>query len=315
MTNRKFHIESLEKGISMEVSEEKNAMKNEITDDIRKKVSSFPSMPQAIIKLRELFQKDDVPIKEIEDILRQDPGLSSNILRLANSAHFGVSSKVGSLKKAVMLLGLKRFEQIAVSANMEKSMDKAVEGYNLSPGELWLHSISVATTAEAIAKLLKMSDPNDVFIPALLHDMGKLILGQFVKTESKHIESIVAKGESLVRAEYMVLGTDHAEMGALLLKKWSFPIDIVNSVHWHHDPEYISSTGKRLQDPNMQSDIVYLSNFIFQSNGDNSSGDRKVARPSSEVLERLGIKLNQYEAIAKKAHTWESNLSATLSFE
>jgi putative nucleotidyltransferase with HDIG domain len=299
----------------MEVSEEKKAIKNDIPDDIRKKVSSFPSMPQAAVKLRELFKKDDVPINEIENILRQDPGLSANILRLANSAHFGVPSKVRSLKKAVLLLGLKRFEQIAVSAYMEKSMDKAVEGYDLSPGELWLHSIAVATTAEAIAKFLKISDPNDVFLPALLHDMGKLILGQFVKAESKHIESIVAKGESSVRAEYMVLGTDHAEMGALLLKKWSFPIDIVNSVRWHHDPEYISSTYKRLQDPNMQSDIVYLSNLIFQSNGDDSSVDGKLVKPPSEVLERLGIKLDQYETIAEKALTWESNLSDTLSFE
>ena len=219
------------------------------------------------------------------------------------------------MKKAVLLLGLKRFEQIAVSAYMEKSMDKAVEGYDLSPGELWIHSIAVATTAEAIAKFLKISYPNDVFIPALLHDMGKLILGQFVKAESKHIESIVAKGESWVRAEYMVLGTDHAEIGALLLKKWSFPIDIVNSVRWHHDPEYLSSTYNRLQNPNMQSDIVYLSNLILQSNGDESSVDGKLVKPPSEVLERLGIKLDQYETIAEKALTWESNLSDSLSFE
>ena len=298
----------------MEVSEEKKAIKNDMPDDIRKKLSSFPSMPQAVAKLRELFKKDDVPINEIENIMRQDPALSANILKLANSAHFGVSSKVGSLKKAVLLLGLKRFEQIAVSAYMEKSMDKAVEGYDLSPGELWLHSIAVATTAEAIAKFLKISDPNDVFIPALLHDIGKLILGQFVKAESKHIESIVAKGESLVRAEYMVLGTDHAEMGGLLLKKWSFPIDIVNSVRWHHDPEYLSSTYNRLQNPNMQSDIVYLSNLILQSNGDDSSVDGKIVKPPSEVLERLGIKLDQYKTIAEKALTWNRNLSDELSF-
>ena len=299
----------------MEVSEEKKALKNIMIDDIRKKLSTFPSMPQTAVKMRELFKKDDVPINEIENIMRQDPALSANILKLANSAHFGVSSKVGSLKKAVLILGLKRFEQIAVSAYMEKSMDKAVEGYDLSPGELWIHSIAVATTAEAIAKFLKISDPNDVFIPALLHDIGKLILGQFVKAESKHIESIVAKGESWVRAEYMVLGTDHAEIGALLLKKWSFPIDIVNSVRWHHDPEYLSSTYKRLQDPNTQSDIVYLSNLILQSNGDDSSVDGKIVKPPPEVLERLGIKLDQYETIAEKALVWESNLSDTLSFE
>jgi putative nucleotidyltransferase with HDIG domain len=297
------------------MSEEQKAKTNDISDDIRTKISSFPSMPQAAIKLRELLKEDDVPLNKIENILRQDPGLSANILRLANSAHFGLSSKVGSLKKAVMLLGLKRFEQIAFSAYMEKSMDKAVEGYGLSPGELWLHSIVVATTAEAIAKYLKIPDPNEVFIPALLHDMGKLILDSFVKTNLKSIQSLVAKGESWVRVENMIFGTDHAEIGALLLEKWSFPIEIVNSVRWHHDPEYLSSTHNRLQNPNMQSDIVYLSNLIFQSNGNKTSVDGKKVKPSSEVLERLGIKFDQYEKIAEKALSWESEITNTLSFE
>jgi putative nucleotidyltransferase with HDIG domain len=297
------------------MSEEQKAKTNDISDDIRTKISSFPSMPQAAIKLRELLKEDDVPLNKIENILRQDPGLSANILRLANSAHFGLSSKVGSLKKAVMLLGLKRFEQIAFSAYMEKSMDKAVEGYGLSPGELWLHSIVVATTAEAIAKYLKIPDPNEVFIPALLHDMGKLILDSFVKTNLKSIQSLVAKGESWVRVENMIFGTDHAEIGALLLEKWSFPIEVVNSVRWHHDPEYLSSTHNRLQNPNMQSDIVYLSNLIFQSNGNKTSVDGKKVKPSSEVLERLGIKFDQYEKIAEKALSWESEITNTLSFE
>lgn len=299
----------------MESTEEKRPTENDLPDNIRMEVSSFPSMPQAAIKLRALLKEDDVPIIEIENILRQDPGLSTNVLRLANSAYFGVSSKVGSLKKAVMLLGIKRFEQIAISACMNKTMDKAVEGYGLSPGELWLHSIVVSTTAEALAKFLKISNTNDVFTPALLHDMGKLILGKFVKEESKQIESIVAKGESLVRAEHMVLGTDHAEIGALIIDKWSFPVDIVNAVRWHHDPDRISITEKRLKDPSMQSDIVYLSNLIFQSNGESDSVDGKFATPSPEVLKRLGIKLDQYTTIAEKAHNWKKELSDTLSFE
>ena len=299
----------------MELLEEKNIEENDISDDVRAKVSSFPSMPQAAVKLRTLLKEKDVPIKEIENVLRQDPGLSTNILRLANSAHFGLSSKVGSLKQAVMLLGVKRFEQIAFSASMNKTMDKAVEGYDLSPGALWLHSITVATTAESIAKFLKIADPNDVFIPALLHDMGKLILGKFVKQESNQIQKLVSQGESLVRAEYKVLGTDHAEIGALLLEKWSFPVDIVNAVRWHHDPEYISTTHNRLKQPSTQSDIVYLSNLIFQSIGDSDSIGSRLSMPPSEVLKRLRMKSDQYRAIAEKALIWMNKLSETLSFE
>jgi len=295
--------------------EKKHIVEDDVPEDIRKKVSNFPCMPLAAIKLRELLKEDDVPINKIENILRQDPGLSANILRLANSAHFGVSSKVGSLKKAVLLLGLKRFEQIAISAYMNKTMDKVVEGYNLASGELWLHSIAVATTAEAIAKLLKVSYSSDVFIAALLHDIGKLILGEFVRADSRQIESVVAKGGSMVKAECQVLGTDHAEIGALILKKWSFPDNIVNAVRWHHHPEYISITHNCLKEPDTKSDIVYLSNLIFQSLKVNESTGAKLVIPAPEVLDRLRIKLDQYEIIAEKAICWFANLSDTLSFD
>jgi putative nucleotidyltransferase with HDIG domain len=292
----------------MEISEKKRPIKINVPDKIMEKVSSFPSMPRAGIKLRALLAEEDVSIDEIEGILRHDPGLATNVLRLANSAYFGLPTKVTALKHAVMLLGVKRFAKIAVSACMSKTMDKAVEGYGLSPGELWLHSIAVSNTAEAFAKHIKFAETNDVFTPALLHDMGKLILGEFVKEELQKIQSIAAKGVPLEIAENMVLGTDHAEIGALILAKWSFPSDLVNAVRWHHNPECIKNS-------NLQTEIVYLANLLCQSNGDSDSADGQLIVPSSVVLDRLGITLEQYEVFAEKAHSWMNKLADTLTFD
>ncbi len=292
----------------MEFPEEKKPIKKDIPDEIMMKVSSFPSMPRAGIKLRALLAKEDVSTDEIEGILRHDPGLATNVLRLANSAFFGLPQKVGSLKHAVTLLGLKRFSQIAVSASMSKTMNKAVEGYGLSPGELWLHSIAVSNTAEAIAKYKKFDETNDVFTPALLHDMGKLVLGEFVEEELQKIKSITKNGVPLDIAENMVLGTDHAEIGALILARWSIPVDIVNAVRWHHNPE-------RNKNSTAKSDMVYLSNLICEIDGDSDSADGQFSTPSSIVLDRLGIKIEQYEVFAEKARNWMKQLSDTLSFD
>ena len=184
----------------MASSEEVSTINNDIPDKITMEVSTFPSMPRAGLKLRALLNKVDVTVNEIEEILRHDPGLATNVL--ANSAFFGLSAKVGSLKQAVILLGVKRFAQIAVSACMSKTMEQAVEGYDLSPGELWLHSIAVSNTAEALAKNRKIAETDDVFTPALLHDMGKLILGKFVKEELQKIESITSNAVPLDVAEH-----------------------------------------------------------------------------------------------------------------
>jgi putative nucleotidyltransferase with HDIG domain len=207
-----------------------------------------------------------------------------------------------------MLLGVKRFAQIAVSASMSKNMDKAVEGYNLSPGELWLHSIAVSNTAEALARHKKFAETNDVFTPALLHDMGKLVLGQFVSEEQQKIEAITAKGVPLDVAEHMVLGTDHAEIGAAILARWSFPADIVRAVRWHHNPE-------RNKKSTSKSDITYLSNLMCQPQGGSDSADGQPVMLSSAVLDRLGIKVDQYEAIAAKTKSWMAKLSDTLTFD
>jgi HD-like signal output (HDOD) protein len=106
----------------------------------------------------------------------------------------------------------------------------------------------------------------------------------------------------------MVLGTDHAEIGALILSKWSLPIDIVNAVRWHHSPE-------RIENSNIKSDIVYLSNQMCQSNTNKNIANGHFALPSSMVLQRLGIKFDQYKAMAKKANLWMEKLSGELSFD
>jgi len=186
-------------------------------------------------------------------------------------------------------------------------MDKAVEGYDLSPGALWLHSIVVSNIAETLAQYKKFDETNDVFTPALLHDIGKLVLGEFFQEESQKIKSLVAGGVPLDIAENMVLGTDHAEVGALILHRWSFPNDLVEAVRWHHNPERIKSS-------NLHPEIVYLSNLLCQSSEKGDSTAEQSIIPSSVVLSRFGIKLEQYEVFTRKTQSWIKELSGTLKF-
>ena len=292
----------------MTLSGEKKQTNSAIPDKILQKVSAFPSMPKAAIKLRSLISQEDVSIDEIEKVLRHDQGLAANVLRLANSAFFGISAKVKSLKHAVMLLGIKRFSKIAVGACMNKTINAAVEGYGLSPGELWLHSIAVSTTAEALAKNRKLPESNDFFTPALLHDLGKLVLGKFVKAEQPKFDSLLAEGVPFVIAEKEILNTDHAEIGALILSKWSFPDDLIDAVRWHHYPEGI-------ENPSLHPEILYLANLLCHSNDDSESVGDQLNLPYSSVLDRLHITPDHYEVFAEKARNWMKKLSDTLTFD
>jgi putative nucleotidyltransferase with HDIG domain len=292
----------------MTYSGDKRQTHSDIPDKILQKVSAFPNMPKAGIKLRALLSEKNVSIDEIERILRHDPGLAANVLRLANSAFFGIPARVTTLKQAVILLGVKRFSKIAVAACTNKIMNTAVECYGLSPGELWLHSIAASTIAEVLAKNRKLDETNDFFTPALLHDLGKLVLGKFVKAEQPKIDSLVVKGVPFDIAEKEVLKTDHAEIGALILSKWSFPDDLINAVRWHHNPEGSENS-------NLHPGIVYLANLMCHSNGDSESDEEQLNMPYSSVLDRLHIEIEQYEVFAEKARNWMKKLSDTLTFD
>ena len=276
-------------------------------NQILSKVKSIPTMPEAGTKMLSLLEEPDTEISEIEESLRYDPGLTANILKLANSAYFGIPSKIGSLRQAVVVLGFKRLVQLVVASCVSAVMDKSVPGYDLPAGDLWRHSIAVSIAAEALVKDKKKSGGQDVFTPALLHDVGKLVLGSFVKEELEAIESIAAKGVSFVVAENMILGTDHAEIGAKVLKHWNFPSEVIEAVRWHHDPDSPETV-------NIQTDIVYLANLLCQSSDTSAEIGGNSVELSPAVIERLGVQLDQFEAISGKIAQWVDELSDALAF-
>jgi putative nucleotidyltransferase with HDIG domain len=275
--------------------------------EILAKVKSFPTMPGAGAKMLTLLEEPDTAVSEIEEILRYDPGLTANVLRLANSAYFGLPSKIGSLKQAVILLGLKRLTQLVVASCVSAVMDKVVPGYDLPPGDLWRHSVAVSIAAEALVKDKKRVGTEDVFTPALLHDVGKLVLGAFVKEELEAIQSIAAKGVPFVVAENMILGTDHAEIGASILAHWDLPPDVINAVRWHHDPDSPDAC-------NIQMDVVYLANLLCQTSDTSGQAGGHAVELSPAVIDRLGIKLDQFETISGKVARWVDELSDALAF-
>lgn len=282
-------------------------MRDAKLNEILTKVNSFPTMPGAGAKMLALLEEPDTAVSEIEEILRYDAGLTANVLRLANSAYFGIPSKIGSLKQAVILLGLKRLTQLVVASCVSAVMDKFVPGYDLPPGDLWRHSIAVSIAAEALVKDKKRVGTEDVFTSALLHDVGKLVLGAFVKEELEAIQSIAAKGVPFVVAENMILGTDHAEIGAHILAHWNLPPDVINAVRWHHDPDSPDTC-------NIQMDVVYLANLLCQTSDTSGQAGGHAVELSPAVIDRLGIKLDQFETISGKVARWVDELSDALTF-
>ena len=269
-------------------------------------VEKFPSMPGAAVKLLALVDEPGVSVPQIESILRQDPGLTANLLRLANSAYFGIPSKVGSVRQAVILLGLKRVVQMVIATCTSAIMDRTVPGYDLPAGELWRHSLAVSVAAEGLVRVLKLDAAEEIFTAALLHDIGKIVLGQFVQDDYAKIALALEQGLAFETAESIVLGTNHAEIGAQVLSKWSIPEGIVHAVRWHHAPEKAERTDPML-------DVVHVANMLCLMIGIGVGREGLHYQPSPVVTARLGITTAHLEKVASQTLQWANELSQALA--
>lgn len=268
-------------------------------------LKEFPSMPGAASELLSIIDDPKVAASQIEDILRYDPGLTANILKLSNSAYFGLSNEVGSVRRAVVLLGLNRVTQIVMTSCVNALMAVNVDGYDLPPGELWRHSIAVSVAAELLVKELKIQAPEETFTAALLHDVGKIALSDVLKDNFEAINTISSEGIPFLFAENEVLGTNHAEIGAQILKTWSLPENIVNAVRWHHDPD-------SAEESQILIDIVHIADVLCLMIGIGVGREGLRYKPSSGATERLGVANKHLEIVASKTLQSVSELSGLL---
>lgn len=256
-------------------------------------VKSFPGMPATAARLMPLLQSPHASVDQIEDILRYDPGLTANILKLTNSAYFGLPSQVSSVRQAILLLGWKRLLQLVMTMCMSALMKKPIPGYDLPQGELWRHSVAVSVAADLLIASLNINDVDEVFTAALLHDIGKMVLGSYVLGDLEKIKEMVTKGISFEVAEYVVLGTNHAAVGARILLSWSLPQELVNAVRWHHDPDSCEKDC-------MLSDVVHVADIVGRRIGYGKGRNGQAAEPSFEAIERLGLTQGHIDQLSEQ---------------
>ncbi len=271
-----------------------------IMDDVR----SFPSMPAAALKLMTLLKDENASTAQIEPILRYEPGLTANILKLTNSSYYGLSSKIGSIRQAVLLLGWKKLIQIVVAYCASAIVDKPVQGYDLPSGELWRHSIAVSVAAELLIKELKLSVSEEILTAALLHDIGKLVLGRYLKDDIEMMGLNEMPGVPFEHIERSMFGIDHAEVGANILRNWSFPTQMISAVRWHHEPD--SGT-----ESNLMIDVVHVADVLCLMIGIGVGREGLQYQPSPDASTRLGLNQDIIEKVASQTLQLTNELSAS----
>lgn len=221
-------------------------------------LKNLPTLPHILLKLFEACNQDNVDLDQIAAIVSKDPSLSAKILKLVNSAYFGLPQKVQEINQAVVFVGTSGIKNIAICACVYEAFPKPKKNGIFNLKVFWWHSLRCAFLAKNIAAKMKFGQPDETFVAGLLHDIGKVVLWvNFNAAYEDLLNNCRNDGECLLAGEAR-LGATHCEVAAWLLNRWNFQTVISDSVRYHHEkPARIAQALPMTQ-------IVCIANFLCQ---------------------------------------------------
>jgi HD-like signal output (HDOD) protein len=231
-----------------------------IQDMVRNKNTQLPTLPVIVEKILSLAREDNTSAKDLAEIISRDQGISNKILRLSNSAYYGMMKEIDSIPRAITIIG---FNEI-ISLTIGMSVISAFSGGNGSGKTfnmkgMWIHSLGCAFAARKTAKKLGTMEAEQIFISGLLHDMGKVLLVLYFPDEYNSAFEYSKENEiSLHKGENHILGIDHASLSGLLMERWNFPDIILIPSRYHHSVDQCPPKYHRL------SLIIALSDYLSQ---------------------------------------------------
>ena len=231
-------------------------------DEIIKKLDSIkdiPTLPSIVFELNELLQDPNTPITDISDIIEKDQAMSLRVLKLVNSAFYGIHKEVNDIGNAIVLLGFNTVRNAIVSLGVINSFSgiKTLEGFDIS--DFWKHSLAVAVVSKSLAEKTKIASSDSCFVGGLLHDIGKVILAQYFQDLFEKVWNAAKKENiSFYEAEKKVITIDHGRIGSHLATNWELPESFIDVIRWHHDVRNDSESKKMIL-------IIYLSDIIVNS--------------------------------------------------
>lgn len=232
------------------------------------KIKSLQPIPAVVHKVLLMSEDPDSQLSDLLDIVKVDPAITANLLKVCNSAHMGLPQKVDSVQKALTLMGLQGVVELVLAQNFGANLRRAQKGYLLEKGELWKQSLACAMVARDLAERRQLGNLPAIYTAALLKDIGKVVLNEFIEGQAGKIQQLVEKkGLSFIEAEKQCIGVDHAELGGIIAREWHFNSHLIFMIENHH----LADPGAR-RDPCTAS--IYLADMVAMMSGSCIGVDR-----------------------------------------
>lgn len=250
-------------------------------DNILKAIQHIPAFPMTILKVSELLRNEDYSVDEVVNLIKYDQALAANALKMCNSVYFSARQKISTVRDAVLFLGQNNLIRVVQTAGISRFFHKTgISGYTARVNELWEHAVAVAIMSQILARKIMKSENEKLYLAALLHDVGKMVMGEYVYESFDKIMSLVVTGKySFLEAEKEIIGIDHAAVGGKIATYWNFPEEMVFAIEYHHRPDLLEKNTHKI------AWLVYLADQICLLMGITGGMDDLAHRGVKEVME------------------------------
>ena len=224
----------------------------QVIDSAIREISHIATLPEITVKIIELVENPTSTAQDLHTVISNDPALCSRILKVVNSSFYGLPGQIGSINRAIVLLGLNAVKNIAISASLAKLFRGGELCSRFSARDLWQHSIATATAAKLLADEVRIGIPDEAFLAGLIHDIGVMVEMQVDREKLIEVVSgLDVDGDgvpqrAMLDLEDQVFGATHELFGKALCEKWKFPSVFASVTGFHHDPLELSEGSRTM---------------------------------------------------------------------
>jgi len=260
-------------------------------NEISQSAKDLKPIPQIALKVMRIINEGLYEIQSLTEEIRKDQVISARTLQLCNSVMFASRRKIESLDHALVMLGQHLLLKFVISASLNNFFNQTGMGYSLCKGGIYHHAVGTAVIAEKLAGLTGKVEPSLAYTAGLLHDIGKVVLDQFINSGFPlFYRQLNEKGKNFLEVEKQVLGTDHSEVGANLALNWSFPESLVETIRHHHNPEDAQQHNELVH-------IVYLADLLMSRFHTGLELERLNTDALAARLETIGLSISRFPAL------------------
>jgi putative nucleotidyltransferase with HDIG domain len=250
------------------------------------RIEDLPTLPGIAIEVNRMLLDYDTTINKLSDAIKKDQAMVSKILKLVNSAFFGLRGKIGTISHAIVVLGFNMIRNAVVSISIVDafSVKGSLDGFDIA--DFWKHSVAVAVTSKYLAEKTGIHAADDCFVAGLLHDMGKIVLLQHFKDLFQKVWlSVRGNNLSFYEAEKSQIQVDHAWIGGYLARKWQLPMPLVDAIRYHHD------VRPNINDQHLLM-IIHTADIIVNTCATDSKANLKLSGIHPDALNGMGSMLD-----------------------